>query len=73
LEAGIGRSKLVRFKSKADICTAPAHVRFNPKSGHSAKHKVQTANRKSYQGHGALPAVRLARIDPSQRRASAIQ
>src|SRR5262249_10946276 len=24
----------VRFGSKADMCTAPAHVRFTPKSGH---------------------------------------
>jgi hypothetical protein len=24
----------VRFGSKADICTAPAHVRFTPDSGH---------------------------------------
>jgi hypothetical protein len=24
----------VRFGSKADICTTPAHVRFNPTSGH---------------------------------------
>src|SRR5262249_20298862 len=28
---GVGH---VRFGSKADICTAPAHVRFTPKSGH---------------------------------------
>ena len=25
----------VRFGSKADICSAKAHVRFTPKSGHS--------------------------------------
>src|SRR5262249_51624618 len=24
----------VRFGSKADMCTAPAHVRFTPESGH---------------------------------------
>src|SRR5262249_21157475 len=23
-----------QYRSKADICTAPAHVRFTPKSGH---------------------------------------
>jgi hypothetical protein len=30
----IQRAADVRFGSKADICTAPAHVRFTPKSGH---------------------------------------
>src|SRR5262249_17779738 len=29
-----GAKRHVRFGSKADICTAPAHVRFTPKSGH---------------------------------------
>jgi hypothetical protein len=24
----------VRFGSKADICSAPTHVRFTPESGH---------------------------------------
>ena len=28
------RERHVRFGSKADICSAKAHVRFTPKSGH---------------------------------------
>jgi hypothetical protein len=70
-----GGTGFVRFGSKADICTARAHVRFTPKSRHvqctsacllypskvviSENSQTLSARRKPAALHGAIPAVWL--------------
>jgi hypothetical protein len=47
----------VRFGSKADMCSAQAHVRFTPKSGHSQARESERCP--DLQAEGSVLAVQL--------------
>jgi hypothetical protein len=55
----------VRFGSKADMCTALAHVRFTPNSDRESGHSLRGSVNRQGRARGDGPATHTALIDAS--------